>query len=97
MKEDMNDTFLKLSYRLLEPPENPLESSHNTNTNAETREPTAQVLHPGGKTEPPAAENAPSSAATEIFLMVGWSTKVLESHAYFPYGLDGIRDWHWIQ
>lgn len=96
MKEDMKDVFLKLSYRLLEPPENPLEPPRNTDTNAETQEPVAQVLRPG-KSEPPAAENTSSNVSTENFLLVGWSAKVLESHVYFPYGLEGARDWHWIQ
>lgn len=97
MKEDMKDVFLKFSYRLLDPPQNPLDPPRNDNANAETQEPAAQVLHPGGKSEPPAAEKTSSNVSTEIFMLVGWSDKVLESHVYFPYGLEGVSDWHWIQ
>lgn len=96
MKEDMGDVFLRFSYRLLDPPEDPL-APRNTNANTEAQEPVAQVLHPGGKSEPPVAEKTPSNVSAEKFLIVGWSTKVLESHVYFPYGLEGARDWHWIQ
>lgn len=93
----MNNVFLKFSYQLLEPPENPLEPARNADVNAETREPVAQVLHPGGKGEPVVAEKTSSNVSTENYLLVGWSDKVLESHVYFPYGLEGIGDWHWIR
>ena len=93
----MKDVFLKFSYRLLEPPQNPLEASRNANANTETQEPVAQVLHPGGKSEHPAANQTSSNVPTEAFLLVGWSDKVLESHVYFPYGLEDAGDWHWIQ
>ena len=91
----MKDVFLGFSYRLLDPPENPLEP-RSTNTNAETQEPAAQALHPGGKNDSPAADQTPSDLSTE-YLLLGWSDKVLESHVYFPYGLEGVCDWHWIQ
>lgn len=97
MKEDMKDIFLRFSYRLLDPPHNPLEPPRNANANAETQEPVAQVLHPGGKREHPDADQTSSNVSAEKFLLVGWSDKVLESHVYFPYGLEGIGDWHWIQ
>ncbi|KAI9457841.1 P-loop containing nucleoside triphosphate hydrolase protein [Boletus coccyginus] len=96
MKEDMKDIFLKFSYRLLDPPQNPLEPPRNANANAETQEPVAQVLHPGGKREHPGTDQTSSNVSAEKFLSVGWSDKVLESHVYFPYGLEGIGDWHWI-
>ena len=91
----MKDVFLKFSYRLLEPPQNPLEPTRNAN--AETQEPVAQVLHPKGKHGHPAPEQASSDVPAEHFLLVGWSDKVLESHVYFPYGLEGVGNWHWIQ
>lgn len=97
MREDKKDVFLKFSYRLLDPPQNPLDPPRNDNANAKTQEPVAQVLHPGGKGEPPAAEKSSSNVSTENFMLVGWSDKVLESHVYFPYGLEGVSDWHWIQ
>jgi len=96
MKEDMKDVFLMFSYRLLEPPQNPLEPPRNANANAETPEPVAQVLHPGGKSEHAAVDQTSSNVPTETFLLVGWSDQVLESHVYFPYGLEGVGDWHWI-
>ncbi|KAG9310908.1 P-loop containing nucleoside triphosphate hydrolase protein [Chiua virens] len=96
IKEDMKDLFLRFSYRLLEPPRNPLELRNDANADAEKPEPATQVLHPGASSDPPAAEKGPSSAPAENFLLVGWSDKVLESHVYFPYGLEGAGDWHWI-
>ncbi|KAG8215478.1 P-loop containing nucleoside triphosphate hydrolase protein [Butyriboletus roseoflavus] len=80
MKEDMNNVFMKFSYQLLEPPENPLEPSRNANASAETQEPVTQG----------------SSSRGAKRTCMGWSDKVLESHVYFPYGLEGVGDWHWI-
>lgn len=97
MKEDMKDVFLKFSYQLLEPPQNPLDPPRNANASAETQEPVAQVLHPGGKSEHPTADQTSSNVPAENSLLVGWSDKVLESHLYFPYGLEGVGNWHWIQ
>ncbi|KAF8127717.1 P-loop containing nucleoside triphosphate hydrolase protein [Boletus edulis] len=96
MKEDMKDVFLKFSYRSLEPPQDPLEKPRNENANAETQEPVPQVLHPGGKGGHPSADQTSSNASAENFLLVGWSDKVLESHVYFPYGLEDVGNWHWI-
>lgn len=93
----MKDVFLKFSYRLLDPPRNPLEPPRDASANAEPQEPVAQVLHPGRKSEPPAMEKTSSDMSLENFLLVGWSDKVLESHVYLPYGLEGVGDWHWIQ
>ncbi|KAN0080194.1 P-loop containing nucleoside triphosphate hydrolase protein [Tylopilus felleus] len=95
MKEDIKDVFLKFSYRLLDPPENPLDPPRN-DADAETKEPVAQVLHPRAKNENPPADQTSSNAPAENFLLVGWSDKVLESHVYFPYGLEGVGHWHWI-
>lgn len=97
MKEDMKDVFLKFSYRLLDPPQNPLEPPRDANANAETQEPVAQVLHPGAKRENPSTDQTAPNVPAENFLLVGWSDKVLETHVYFPHGLEGAGDWHWIQ
>ncbi|KAF8553261.1 AAA-domain-containing protein [Imleria badia] len=96
MKEDMKDIFLKFSYRSLDPPWNPLEPPRDANANAETQEPIAQVLHPGAKRKHPSADQTASNVSPENFLLVGWSDKVLESHVYCPYGLEGVGNWHWI-
>jgi peroxin-1 len=92
----MKGVFLKLKYRVLQPPQNPLDAPRNVNAEAEPQEPTPQVLHPGGKGEASLADKT-TEVSTENVLFVGWSHKVLESHVFFPKGLEGIGDWHWIQ
>ncbi|KAF9221776.1 AAA-domain-containing protein [Gyrodon lividus] len=93
--DDMKGVFLKLSYRVLQPPQNPLDAPRNDDAGAKQPEPTPQVLHPGGKGEVSPADKT-AEASTENVLLVGWSHKVLESHVYFPNGLMDVGDWHWI-
>ncbi|KAF9238473.1 P-loop containing nucleoside triphosphate hydrolase protein [Melanogaster broomeanus] len=95
LKDHMKGVFLKLSYRVLQPPQNPLDAPRNGDAAAEPPEPTPQVLHPGGKSEVSPADKT-AKVSTENVLFVGWSDKVLESHVFFPNGLEGIGDWHWI-
>ncbi|KIJ18346.1 hypothetical protein PAXINDRAFT_167524 [Paxillus involutus ATCC 200175] len=95
LKDDMKGVFLKLKYRVLQPPQNPLDAPRNENAEAEPQEPTPQVLHPGGKGEASLPDKT-TEVSTENVLFVGWSHKVLESHVFFPKGLEGIDDWHWI-
>ncbi|KIJ64352.1 hypothetical protein HYDPIDRAFT_90732 [Hydnomerulius pinastri MD-312] len=95
LKDDMKGVFLKLSYRLLPSPQNPLDAPRNGGANAEAPEPAPQVLHPGAKNEASSAEKGGEASADNV-LFVGWSATVLESHVFFPSGLEGVQDWHWI-
>ncbi|KAH7882751.1 P-loop containing nucleoside triphosphate hydrolase protein [Phlebopus sp. FC_14] len=90
-RDDMSDVFLTVSYRLLKPPANPLESPKDEDSGPEPTNREPQVLRPGGKTE-----NAGPDKPLENILLIGTSDKVMESHVYFPNGLEGALDWHWI-
>ncbi|KAI6138774.1 P-loop containing nucleoside triphosphate hydrolase protein [Pisolithus tinctorius] len=84
--EDQHENeFVKLSYRYMPPPSNPLDAPQD-GANAELPERSADDM----------LDNKPVVFPEDQFLFVGCSRKVLESHAFFPNGLQGIGDWHWI-
>ncbi|KIK98366.1 hypothetical protein PAXRUDRAFT_692364 [Paxillus rubicundulus Ve08.2h10] len=95
LKNDMKGAFLKLKYRVLQPPQNPLDAPRNVNAEEGPQEPTPQVLRPGGKGEASLPDKK-TEAPAENVLFAGWSHKVLESHVFFPKGLEDTGDWHWI-
>ncbi|KIO06205.1 hypothetical protein M404DRAFT_139729 [Pisolithus tinctorius Marx 270] len=85
--EDQHENeFVKLSYRYMPPPSNPLDAPQD-GANAELPERSADDM----------LDNKPVVFPEDQFLFVGCSRKVLESHAFFPNGLQGVGDWHWVQ
>ncbi|KAI6030533.1 hypothetical protein F5J12DRAFT_801135 [Pisolithus orientalis] len=77
--EDQHENeFVKLSYRYMPPPSNPLDAPQG-GANAELPERSADDM----------LDNKPVVFPEDQFLFV--------ATAFFPNGLQGIGDWHWIQ
>lgn len=84
-EDQHEDEFVKLFYRYMPPPSNPLDAPPD-GANAE--------LH--GRSIDDVLDDKPVEFPEDQLLFVGCSHKVLESHAFFPGGLQGVGDWHWI-
>ncbi|KAI6040613.1 P-loop containing nucleoside triphosphate hydrolase protein [Pisolithus marmoratus] len=85
--EDQHENeFVRLSYRYMPPPSNPLDTPRD-DANAELPERSIDEI----------LDDKPVVFPEDQILFVGCSRKVLESHAFFPAGLQGVGDWHWIQ
>ncbi|KAI6118955.1 P-loop containing nucleoside triphosphate hydrolase protein [Pisolithus croceorrhizus] len=84
-EDQHEDEFVKLSYRYMPPPSNPLDAPRD-GANAEFQ----------GRSTDDILDDKPVEFPEGQFLFVGCSHKVLESHAFFPSGLQGVGDWHWI-
>ncbi|KAI6007075.1 P-loop containing nucleoside triphosphate hydrolase protein [Pisolithus albus] len=84
-EDQHEDEFVKLFYRYMPPPSNPLDTPQD-GARAE--------LH--GRSIDDVLDGKPVEFPEDQILFVGCSRKVLESHAFFPSGLQGVGDWHWI-
>ncbi|KAL4070159.1 P-loop containing nucleoside triphosphate hydrolase protein [Scleroderma yunnanense] len=87
----MTDDFVKLSYRHLPPPPDPLQAPRNDADMAPPRT-SPQPGSDGLQLD----NEKPVEFPADNVLIVGSSDKVMESHVYFPNGVGGIDDWHWI-
>lgn len=92
LKEDMNDAFVNSLYRYLQPPQDPLEISFSGANTGPSDPPSQSNFNADGSRGEKSGDWSPDNA-----LVIGCSRKVLESHIYFPNGLKGADNWHWIQ
>ncbi|KAG6335413.1 hypothetical protein ID866_3674 [Astraeus odoratus] len=89
-KDEIKDEFLKLSYRHLQPPSNPLEALRSR------ADAVPANSSPQSGAGDPLDSEVPVEFPAENILFIGSSYKVLESHVFAPSGLEGIDNWHWI-
>lgn len=90
---DFKNEFVKLSYRDLPPPSDPLQAPQNE-ADMELPKPSTQRA---GSGNPELDTEKPVEFPADNVLFVGSSDKVTESHILFLNGTEGVRDWHWIQ
>ena len=86
------DEFIKVSYRHLPPPSDPLQASRNE---ADVEPPTSSTQRDADDLE--LGNQIPVEFSADNVLFVGSCDKVMESHVFLPNGIEGIGDWHWIQ
>ncbi|KAI6043399.1 P-loop containing nucleoside triphosphate hydrolase protein [Pisolithus marmoratus] len=84
--EDQHENeFVRLSYRYMPPPSNPLDTPRDDANAGLPKRSIDDML-----------DDKPVAFPEGQFLFVGCSPKVLESHAFFSVGLQGVGGWHWI-